>query len=141
MIEQKMQARSKIESENKDKAKKIAQLQEFVNRFGAGQRSSQVQSRRKEMDRLAPAELKRSNIQRPFIRFDQRKPSGREILKVHGLSKSFGDNHVLKSLNLDIMRGDKVGIIGGNGVGKTTLLRSIIGEYTPDAGNINGDTE
>jgi len=136
MIEQKMQARSKIESENKDKSKKIAQLQEFVNRFGAGQRSSQVQSRRKEMDRLAPAEMKRSNIARPFIRFEQRKPSGKEILKTAGLTKSFGDNHVLKGLNLEIMRGDKVGVIGGNGVGKTTLLRTLIGEYTADAGSV-----
>ncbi len=75
MVEHKMQARSRIESDNKDKAKKIAQLQEFVSRFAAGQRSSQVQSRRKEMARLAPTELKKSNIQRPYIRFDQKKPS------------------------------------------------------------------
>lgn len=136
MIEQKLQSRQKVESENRDKSKKIAQLQEFVNRFGAGQRSSQVQSRRKEMDRLAPSELKRSNIQRPFIRFEQRKPSGREILKAAGISKSFDDNHVIKDLSLEVMRGEKVGIIGGNGVGKTTLLRCLIGDYPISSGSI-----
>jgi ATPase subunit of ABC transporter with duplicated ATPase domains len=136
MVEQKMQARSSIESANKDKAKKIAQLQEFVARFAAGQRSSQVQSRRKEMARLAPQELKRSNIQRPFIRFEQDKPSGREVLVVRNLSKGFDDRVLFKNFNLEIERGDKVAIIGANGVGKTTLLRCLIGELTPDSGTV-----
>src|SRR5204862_4789943 len=98
MVGQKMQARQRVESENRDKAKKITQLQEFVSRFAAGQRSSQVQSRRKEMDRLAPSELKRSNIQRPFIRFEQNKASGREAVLAHDLSKGFGDAAVLDHL-------------------------------------------
>lgn len=136
MVEQKMQARSRVEDENRDKAKKIAQLQEFVQRFAAGQRSSQVQSRRKEIERLTPTELKRSNIQRPFIRFEQNKPAGREVVVVRDLHKSFGDNHVLKGLNFEIMRGDKVAIIGGNGVGKTTLVRCLIGELPLDKGTV-----
>jgi ATPase subunit of ABC transporter with duplicated ATPase domains len=136
MVEQKMQARSRIEAENRDKAKKIAQLQEFVSRFAAGQRSSQVQSRRKEMARLAPTELKKSNIQRPYIRFEQDKQASRETLIVKDLHKSFGDLHVLKGISLEIMRGDKVAVIGGNGVGKTTLLRCLIGELEPDSGSV-----
>ena len=64
------------------------------------------------MERLAPTELKRSNIQRPFIRFEQNKPSGREVVTVTGLSKSFDGSQVLKDVNLEIMRGDKVAIIG-----------------------------
>ena len=136
MVEQKMASRDRIESDNKDKAKKIEQLQLFVSRFAAGQRSSQVQSRKKEMARLAPQELKRSNIQRPFIRFEQNKPSGREVVIAKELDKAFGDNNVLCNVNLEIMRGDKVAIIGGNGVGKTTLLRCLIGELPIDNGTV-----
>ncbi|HLK59342.1 MAG TPA: ATP-binding cassette domain-containing protein [Chthonomonadaceae bacterium] len=135
MIEQKLSARRRIEDENQNKAKKIAQLQEFVSRFAAGQRSSQVQSRRKEMARLAPTELKKSNIQRPYIRFEQNKPAGREVVVTKGLSKAFA-SPLFTDLSLEIMRGDKLAIIGGNGVGKTSLLRCLIGEYTPDAGSV-----
>jgi ATPase subunit of ABC transporter with duplicated ATPase domains len=69
MVMQKTQLRSRIESENVQREKKIAQLNEFIARFAAGTRSSQVNSRRKEVERLAPGELSRSNIQRPFIKF------------------------------------------------------------------------
>jgi ATPase subunit of ABC transporter with duplicated ATPase domains len=136
MVERKMQARSTVESENRDKAKKIAQLQEFVSRFAAGQRSSQVQSRRKEMERLAPVELKRSNIQRPYIRFESNKPAGRDVLTIDGVNKSFGDLHVLKNMSFEVTRGEKIAIIGNNGVGKTTLVRCLIGEEKPDSGTI-----
>ena len=136
MVEHKMQARQSIESANRDKAKKIAQLQEFVARFAAGQRSSQVQSRRKEMARLAPTELKKSNIQRPFIRFEQEKPSGREVLQVRDLSKGFDGRMLFENLSMDILRGEKIAIIGANGVGKTTLLRCLMGELEPDQGSV-----
>jgi ATPase subunit of ABC transporter with duplicated ATPase domains len=136
MVEHKLQARQSIEAENKDKAKKVRQLQDFVSRFAAGQRSSQVQSRRKEIARLAPAELKRSNIQRPFIRFDQANPTGREVLTVRGLTKGFDGNVLFKDLDLNIERGERIGIIGANGVGKTTLLRCLIQELEPDAGTV-----
>jgi ATPase subunit of ABC transporter with duplicated ATPase domains len=141
MVEHKLQARQTIESENRDKAKKVAQLQEFVARFAAGQRSSQVQSRKKEIVRLAPQELKKSNIQRPYIRFEQERAIGREILQVNGLTKGFDGKKLFQDVRLDIMRGDKVAIIGSNGVGKTTLLRCLIGELKPDAGSIKwGDS-
>ncbi len=136
MVEQKMQARQTIENENRDKAKKVAQLQEFVARFAAGQRSSQVQSRKKEINRLAPQELKRSNIQRPFIRFEQLRPMGRQILEISGLTKAFGDNVLFKNFRCDIERGDRVAIIGANGVGKTTFIRCLINEMQPDSGTI-----
>lgn len=136
MVGQKVQARQQIESSNRDKQKKIAQLQEFVARFGAGQRASQVQSRRKEIQRLALTELKRSNIQRPFLRFEQDKPAGKETVQVRGLSKSFGDLHLFKDFDLEIMRGEKVAIIGPNGAGKTSLVRCIIGDLEPDSGSV-----
>ncbi|MBX9690647.1 MAG: ATP-binding cassette domain-containing protein [Candidatus Obscuribacterales bacterium] len=136
MVAQKVQARQQIESGNRDRAKKIAQLQEFIARFGAGQRASQVQSRKKEIQRLALTELKKSNIQRPFIRFEQDKPAGKETVQIRGLSKAFGDKVIFKDFDLEIMRGEKIAIIGANGAGKTTLIRCIVGELEPDSGSI-----
>jgi ATPase subunit of ABC transporter with duplicated ATPase domains len=136
MVEQKMASRNRVESENRDKAKKIAQLQEFVNRFAAGQRASQVQSRRKEIERLAPSEMKKSNIQRPFIRFEQVKSSSRDILSTVGVTKSFDGQKILDNVTLEVQRGEKLAIIGANGVGKTTLIRTLIGEVEPDAGSV-----
>lgn len=136
MVRAKMQARATIEAENRDKSKKIAQLQEFVSRFGAGQRSSQVQSRKKEIERLTPQELKRSNIARPYIRFEPDKVSGREVIGVDGLTKSFDGKTVLDNVDLEVLKGDKIAIIGGNGAGKTTLIRCLIGDLEPDAGTV-----
>jgi ATPase subunit of ABC transporter with duplicated ATPase domains len=136
MVEHKSEARTTVENDNKDKAKKIEQLQQFVSRFGAGQRSSQVQSRRKEMARLAPTEMKRSNIERPFIRFDQDKASGREAVSAHDLTKSFDGRVVLNKVNFEVMRGDKIAIIGPNGIGKTTLLNCLIGGLKHDSGSV-----
>jgi ATPase subunit of ABC transporter with duplicated ATPase domains len=136
MVEHKLQARQTVESANRDKAKKVAQLQEFVARFAAGQRSSQVQSRKKEIVRLAPQELKRSNIQRPFIRFEQESALGQEILTVKGLTKGFDGKTLFKDLDLVVHRGERIAIIGSNGVGKTTLLRCLIGELKPDTGTL-----
>jgi ATPase subunit of ABC transporter with duplicated ATPase domains len=136
MVEAKLQNRQTIEEANKDKAKKVAQLQEFVARFAAGQRSSQVQSRKKEIVRLAPQELKKSNIQRPFIRFEQERATGQEILKVKGLTKAFDDKTLFKDFTFEVVRGEKIAIIGSNGVGKTTLLRCLLNEIKPDKGTI-----
>ncbi|MBX9691391.1 MAG: ATP-binding cassette domain-containing protein [Cyanobacteria bacterium] len=136
MVDQKLQARQTIENENRDKAKKVAQLQEFVSRFAAGQRSIQVQSRKKEIARLAPQELKRSNIQRPFIRFEQLKPMGKQILEIKNLKKAFDDKVLFENFSCDIERGDRVAIIGPNGVGKTTLIRCLIDELQADKGTI-----
>jgi len=140
MVRQKIQVRTQIESGNAQKEKKIAQLQEFIARFGSGQRSSQAQSRRKEIIRLQPQELKRSNIQRPYIRFDQKRPAGRDVVTAKNLSKSFDGQTVLDNLNLEIQRGEKLAILGGNGAGKTTLIRTLIGEIQPDSGTAKWGT-
>jgi ATPase subunit of ABC transporter with duplicated ATPase domains len=136
MVRQKVQAREGVEASNRDKARKIAQLQEFIARFGSGQRASQAQSRRKEIVRLQPQELKRSNIQRPYIRFESRKAAGHEVLVAKDLSKAFDGRPILQNVNLEVMRGDKVAIIGPNGIGKTTLLRCLIEDLPPDSGTV-----
>ena len=137
MIANKSHARSRAEQENKSREKKVAQLREFVQKFGAGSRASQVQSRIKEMKKLAPDELKRSNIQRPFIRFEApTKQSGQIPFKCIKVCKSFGQIDVIRNFSYEINRGDKIGVIGNNGRGKTTLLKLFAGIYAPDSGEI-----
>ncbi len=139
MVEAKAEARSSLELANSARQKRIESLQEFVQRFRAGSRASQVKSREKSLQRekKALADLKRSNIQRPFIRFEQARPSGRQVLTVTALSKSFDDDiEICDGFNLSVMRGDKIAIVGPNGIGKTTMLRLFNGELDPDEGSI-----
>src|SRR5690349_3841369 len=91
MVLAKTQVRSQVESQNAQREKKIAQLQDFIARFSAGTRASQVMSRKKEVERLQTTELARSNIQRPYIRFTMKRPSGRVVLEAKGVNKAFAD--------------------------------------------------
>ncbi|HEY4679162.1 MAG TPA: ATP-binding cassette domain-containing protein [Candidatus Angelobacter sp.] len=126
MVMMKTQVRSQIEAQNAQREKKIAQLNEFIQRFAAGTRSSQVQSRRKEVERLQVTELARSNIARPFIKFEMKRPSGKHILELEGVTKSYGDNHVIQDFTASVTRGEKIALMGRNGAGKTTLLNALL---------------
>ena len=130
MVLAKTQIRSRIESGNAQREKKIEQLNEFIARFSAGTRSSQVTSRRKEVERLQTSDLAKSNIARPFIRFTMKRPSGRHALEAKLVSKSYGDTSVIKDFTASVSRGEKIGLTGRNGVGKTTLLRCLIAGAT-----------
>ena len=141
MVDAKIQGREKVEAENRDKAKKIAQLQDFVARFGAGQRASQTQSRLKEIKRLELTELKKTNIQRPYIKLDIKRQSGKDVVTAKGISKSYvqpdgSSFEVFNDLSVSVQRGEKVAVIGNNGLGKTTLLRMLVEDLAPDAGSV-----
>ncbi len=138
MVSSKAEARGSLELQNSARQKKIDQLQEFVQRFRAGSRASQVKSRERQVDRekKALSDLKRSNIQRPYIRFTQKRPSGKHALNVVNLSKRFGDKLICKDFNLSVARGAKIALVGPNGVGKTTMLRMLNGQLEPDSGTV-----
>jgi ATPase subunit of ABC transporter with duplicated ATPase domains len=137
MVVAKSEVRSRVDAENKNKEKKAEQLKQFVAKFGAGTRASQVQSRIKEIEKLQPQELKKSNILRPYICFQNpERNSGAITYKLKKVSKSFGDNLVIKNFSYEVNRGDKIAIIGNNGMGKTTLLKLIAGIIPPSEGEI-----
>ncbi|MGC3996277.1 MAG: ATP-binding cassette domain-containing protein [Anaeromyxobacter sp.] len=134
MVRQKAQVRSRVESENAEKRKKIEQLREFVARFHAGTRASQVQSRVRAMQKLKLEDMKRSNIAAPFIKFEQKAPSGKQTLEIQEISKAFGGNEVVQPFSALVTRGEKICVIGKNGVGKSTLVKMLAGELQPDQG-------
>lgn len=138
MLSAKSSIRSRAEDEAKSKEKKIARLKEFVAKFQAGSRASQVQSRIREIDRLQPQELKKSNIQRPYIRFPRfEKAPGKVIFRVENLAKAYNQGPmIIEKLSFEIQRGDKVAVIGNNGRGKTTLLKMLADVLEPSEGKI-----
>jgi ATPase subunit of ABC transporter with duplicated ATPase domains len=129
MVMAKTQIRSTLESQNAQREKKIDQLNDFIARFAAGTRSSQVTSRRKEVERLQTNDLARSNIARPYIRFDQVRPSGKHVLEFKHITKTYGDHKVIDGFSANLLRGERICLMGRNGAGKTTLLKSLLANY------------
>ena len=142
MVLQKTQIRSRIESQNEQREKKIAQLNEFIARFSAGTRSSQVNSRKKEVERLQTTELARSNIQRPYIAFKMERPSGKHVLEFERVNKSYtqpsgSTEHVIRNFSASVLRGDKVVLVGRNGQGKSTMLKALLANTDVDQADKN----
>jgi ATPase subunit of ABC transporter with duplicated ATPase domains len=126
MVLAKTAIRSRIESENAQREKKIAQLNEFIARFSAGTRSAQATSRKKEVERLQTADLARSNIARPYIRFQMDQHSGKHPIEIRSIAKSYDGVPVIQKFSASVSRGEKIALAGRNGAGKTTLLKSLI---------------
>jgi len=132
------QAQARLLSDNAKKKAQIGELQAFVARFSANaSKAKQATSRAKRMDKIQLEEVKVSSRSNPFIRFDQNKKLFRNALVLEKLNKSFDDAHILKDLSTLIEVGERIAIIGENGIGKTTLLRTLMHEvgYEPSSGN------
>jgi ATPase subunit of ABC transporter with duplicated ATPase domains len=138
-VEQKVEDRERREKEIEGRLKEIAHHQKFVDRFKAkASKARQAQSKLRMIEKKAEEleELPGSSRRYPKFRFAQRRPSGREVLKVSGLTKAFGDNEVLHGVDLEVRRGDRLVILGPNGIGKSTLLKIVMGDLRADAGRV-----
>ena len=134
-----VQARERVESANAKAKERISDLQEFVRRFSANaSKARQATSRLKQIDKIKIEDIKPSSRQNPYIRFEQGKKLYRSVVSVEELSFTYpgADTQVLKNINFNVEAGERIAIIGANGVGKTTLMRVLAGELTPTHGTI-----
>ncbi|WP_367680328.1 ABC-F family ATPase [Candidatus Fukatsuia anoeciicola] len=119
------------------KKAQISELQSFVSRFSANaSKSKQATSRVRQINKIQLDEVKISSRQNPFIRFEQDKKLFRNALEVQALSKKFGQHSLFNNLDLRVEVGEKIAILGTNGIGKSTLLKILIGELTASTGII-----
>ncbi|MBI0037720.1 ABC-F family ATPase [Gilliamella sp. B14384H2] len=131
------QARERLLADNAKKKAQISELQSFVSRFSANAaKSKQATSRARQIEKIKLEEVKASSRQNPFIRFEQDKKLFRNALVVENLTKGFDNGPLFKNLNIMVEVGEKVAILGTNGIGKTTLLKTLMNELTPEQGDI-----
>ena len=129
--------RERMEAEITRREKKIAEIQGFVDRFRAkASKARQAQSKQKLIEKMEGdlEPLPQTSRRYPTFRFQQGRHSGKVVLEVEDLSKAYGDNQVLHDVSLTVQRGDRVAILGPNGIGKSTLLKIAMGEVEADAG-------
>ncbi|MBF6624523.1 MAG: ABC-F family ATPase [Pseudomonas stutzeri] len=131
------QSRERLLSDNAKKKAQIAELQTFVSRFSANaSKAKQATSRAKLIDKIQLDEVKPSSRISPFIRFEQTKKLHRQAVTVENMAKGFDGKPLFKNFSFTVEAGERVAIIGPNGIGKTTLLRTLVGELKPDTGSV-----
>ncbi len=133
----KVENRDRKEAEIEKREAEIARHKEFVDRFRAkATKARQAQSKIKMIEKIVIDRLPTSSRRYPTFKFKQVRPSGRQALEIEGVLKSYGDKQVLKDVSLKVERGDRIAIIGPNGIGKSTLLKIAVGDTTSDEGRI-----
>jgi len=127
-----------MELENAKKEKEKEQLEAFVRRFSANaSKAKQATSRQKQLEKLVIEDIKPSSRRDPSIVFKAKRVMGDEALEVKNISHAYEDNQVLNDISFKVVPGEKIALIGGNGVGKTTLMKILMEEMKPTAGEIH----
>ncbi|HEX9579739.1 MAG TPA: ABC-F family ATP-binding cassette domain-containing protein [Gemmatimonadales bacterium] len=138
-LEAKRAERERRMSDIAAREREIAHHQKFVDRFRAkASKARQAQSKLRMIEKKAEAleELPQSSRRYPTFRFEPRRDSGRDVLAVKGVKKAFGAHEVLHGVDLTVVRGDRLAIMGPNGIGKSTLLEIVMGRLEADAGDV-----
>jgi len=131
----KLEERERRERANAKREKEIADHAAFITRFKAkATKARQANSRQKRMEKIVIDKLPISSRRHPKFAFPQCRPSGRKVVEAMGISKAYGDNQVLNDVDLEVFRGDRIAIIGPNGIGKSTLLKVLVSAVEADEG-------
>ena len=131
------QVRERQMSDNAKKKAQIAELQQFVARFSANaSKARQATSRAKQIEKIKLDDIKPSSRVNPYIRFEQEKKLHRLAVEVEGMTKGFDDTPLFSDFSMMVEAGERIAIIGPNGIGKTTMLRCLEGDLEPDSGNV-----
>ena len=138
-INAKQEDRDRREKEISSRQKEIAHHQKFVDRFKAkASKARQAGSKLKLIEKKSAdlTALPGSSRRYPKFRFEPRRPSGKEVLTISGITKAFGENQVLHGVDLEVRRGDRLAIMGPNGIGKSTLLKIVMDDLEADEGEV-----
>ncbi len=136
-LEAKALERERREKEISNREREIAHHRQFVDRFRAkASKARQAQSKLRLIEKKSDAleTLPMSSRRYPHFRFEPRRASGREVLSIKNVHKAFDENKVLHGVDLEVRRGDRIAIMGPNGIGKSTLLKIVMGELDADQG-------
>ncbi|MEZ5312217.1 MAG: ABC-F family ATP-binding cassette domain-containing protein [Thermoanaerobaculia bacterium] len=135
--ESKVEERDRKEAEIEKREAEIAHHKEFIDRFKAkATKARQAKSKMKLIERIVIDKLPQSSRRYPLFKFSQRRPSGKEVLRIEEVSKAYGENQVLKDVSLTVQRGDRLAILGPNGIGKSTLLKIAMNVVAADSGKM-----
>ncbi|SFR42120.1 ATPase components of ABC transporters with duplicated ATPase domains [Marinobacter daqiaonensis] len=130
-------ARERVQADNAKKKAQIAELQTFVSRFSANaSKAKQATSRARQIDKIQLEEVRPSSRVSPFIRFDQNRKLHRQAVVMDKVSQGFDEETLFRNLSLQIEAGERVAIIGPNGIGKTTMLRTLVDDLAPRGGTV-----
>ncbi|HVY29141.1 MAG TPA: ABC-F family ATP-binding cassette domain-containing protein [Polyangiaceae bacterium] len=135
-VREKAEVRARKEAEIERAQESIAEKRAWIERFGAkATKARQAQSRLKQLEKIEVDELETSSRRTPLFKFEPERPSGKEVLTLDAITKSFGPKRVLTGVSLTVRRGERVAIIGPNGLGKSTLLKIATGNLQQDGGS------
>jgi ATPase subunit of ABC transporter with duplicated ATPase domains len=136
-IVQKQEERTRREKEILKREREIEVHKEFIRRFKAkASKARQANSRVKRMEKIEIEELPQSSRRYPLFKIEKKRASGKKILDIRNITKSYNDNVVLHDISFTIGRDEKVAIIGPNGIGKSTLLKILMDEVEADHGSV-----
>lgn len=127
-----------LQAEKRNLESKISHMQQFVDKFRAkASKARQAQSKLKQIEKIKLPDIKQSSRIAPSFRFKQNRPSGKDVLQVKELCKAYGEKSLIEFLALSAVRGEKLAIMGANGIGKSTLMKMLVGQLAPDLGEVN----